>query len=331
MSDLLTFLLAGLAVVLAGVALARAADAIGAATGIGRLWIGTILLALGTSLPELVTDVSAVRLGLPNLAAGDLFGSSLANMLILGVIDLLPPRVGVLRSVALGHALSACTAILLTCLAAAFVFVQLAPAAGGVGLGASLLLVLYLAGARAGYLHQRTAGDLPPPPTPRARARLGWALAGFALAAAVVLAAAPRFAASAGALAHASGLGTTFFGTALVGLATSLPELASSIAAVRMRAYDLAVGNLFGSNACNMLVLFAMDLAHPGSIFLALHPAHALTALFGVALMALGLAAIVFRADRIRLSLEPSSLLVVLGYFLALGFLWTATAPVVAP
>ncbi|MEO6057488.1 MAG: hypothetical protein ABIQ49_11655, partial [Gemmatimonadales bacterium] len=81
------------------------------------------------------------------------------------------------------------------------------------------------------------------------------------------------------------------------------------------------VGNLFGSNAFNMTVFFAMDLAHPGgSIFGALDPTHAISALFAVILMALGLAAIVYRAERRMALLEPGSALMVVVYVVAL---WT--------
>ncbi len=52
-------------------------------TGLGRLWIGVVPLATATSLPEVATDIAAVRFGALDLAAGDLFGSSMADMLIL--------------------------------------------------------------------------------------------------------------------------------------------------------------------------------------------------------------------------------------------------------
>ena len=83
----LLFLAASAALVVAGTWLARAADAIAERTGIGRVSIGTVLLAAATSLPELASDVAAVRQGNPDLAAGDLLGSSMANMLILALLD----------------------------------------------------------------------------------------------------------------------------------------------------------------------------------------------------------------------------------------------------
>jgi len=68
--------------------LARRADEIADATGLGRLWIGAVLLAVGTSLPELTTDVNPAGLGAPDIGVGDLIGSNLANMLILALLDL---------------------------------------------------------------------------------------------------------------------------------------------------------------------------------------------------------------------------------------------------
>ncbi len=84
----LQFVLSAAVIVAAGVALTRFGDAIADLTGLGRLIVGSILLAGATSLPELTVDISAVRFGLPDLAVGDLMGSSLFNLLILAVADL---------------------------------------------------------------------------------------------------------------------------------------------------------------------------------------------------------------------------------------------------
>ena len=69
--------------------LAKAADVIAEKTGLGRSFIGVILLATATSLPELGTGLSSILLvGEPDLAAGDAFGSNIFNILIIGVLDL---------------------------------------------------------------------------------------------------------------------------------------------------------------------------------------------------------------------------------------------------
>ena len=77
----LEFLGLALVVAAAGTVLALAADRIAEITQLGRLLIGSLLLAAATSLPELSVDVSAVRRGLADLAVGDLLGSSLMNLL----------------------------------------------------------------------------------------------------------------------------------------------------------------------------------------------------------------------------------------------------------
>jgi cation:H+ antiporter len=321
----MTFAAAGAVAVFAGALLARAADSIAELTGIGRLWIGAVLLAGATSLPELTTDVSAVRLGAPDLAAGDLFGSCMANMLILAILDLAFPRKRLLRQATLDHALSACLAIALNASAVVLILVPLEATVLGVSPGPVALALAYFAGTRAVYRHVRRDGAASSARPPgAAHPPLRRAILRFGVGTLLVVAAAPVFAWSARGIAEVSGLGTTFVGTWLLGLTTSLPELVSSLAAVRMGAFDLAVGNLFGSNAFNMLIFLALDLAEPHrAIFATLDPGHALSGLFGVVLMSLGLAAIVYRAERRFAMVEPDSLLIFVVYLLALALLYT--------
>jgi cation:H+ antiporter len=326
----LVFLAAGLVVVVAGTALARFADAIAEATRLGRLWIGSVLLAGATSLPELATDLSAVRMDAVDLAVGDLFGSSLANMLILAIIDIYPRRGRVLENAALDHALSASLAIVLNGVAAVVILVRPTYSLW-IGPGSLVLFLGYLAGARAVYRHATREGAATLASAEQAAEdkrplTLRRASLGFVAAALVVLAAAPAFAWSAKGIAATTGLGNTFVGTWLVGLATSLPELVASLAAVRMGAYDLAVGNLFGSNAFNMAILLPLDLAQPGSLFAVVDPSHALSGLFAVVLMSLGVAAIVYRAKRRFAMVEPDSLLILAAYVVALWLLYRHAA-----
>jgi cation:H+ antiporter len=135
----------------------------------------------------------------------------------------------------------------------------------------------------------------------------------------VILVSGPTLAASAKALAEATGPQYSFVGTLLVGLATSLPELVTSLTAVRLQAYDLAVGNLYGSNAFSMVLLAPLDLAYTdGPILGALDTVHALTGLVSVVLMAIGLAALVYRAKGRFAMLQPSGIAIVIVYVLGL-------------
>jgi cation:H+ antiporter len=323
----LIFLVSAALVIIAGSVLSSRADAIADHTGFGRVWLGSVLLAGATSLPELATDVVAVRIGAPNLAAGDLFGSSLANMLILAVIDLLPPPRRVLSQAALENALSACLAIVLNAMATLFVLIRLPWPAFGISPQSAMLLLVYLAGSRALYrngLRQASTQAQPQRKAHPPRHALRRAIAEFAAAAAVILVVSPALAWSAEQIAVASGLGATFIGTLLLGLCTSLPELITSLAAVRIGALDLAVGNLFGSNAFNMVIFVVLDLAAPRtSIFAALSPVHATSGVLSIILMSLGLAAIMYRAERRLIMIEPDSALMVAAYLLAIWLLYT--------
>lgn len=327
MSGAFVFIAAGAVVVVAGTALAHFGEAIAQSTKVGRLWIGAVLLAGATSLPELGTDIAATRIGALDLAVGDLLGSSMANMLILALIDLLPPRRNVLRQATLDHALAACLGITLNAMVGAFLLAPSGLMVGGVSVESLVLVVAYVLGTRAVYRHA-TRGELTTPveaapPAGAPKPSLRRALVGFALAAAATLGAAPLFASSAEHLAVSTGLGNTFMGTWLVGISTSLPELVASLAAVRLGAFDMAVGNLVGSNSFNMVILAFVDLAHPGrSIFVDASRTHALTVTFSVVLMALGLAAIVYRAKKRLAMLEPDSALVVIAYSLSMWVLY---------
>jgi cation:H+ antiporter len=170
-------------------------------------------------------------------------------------------------------------------------------------------------------------GGEPGPPVAAPESRespsLRRAIAGFAIASLVVLIAAPLFALSAKSLAELTGLAQSFVGTWLVGFATSLPELVTSLAAVRMGAYDLAVGNLFGSNAVNMVMFLPLDLAQEGRPFLAtVSSVHVLSALVAIVLMAIGLATIVYRSKNRVAGLEPSSAVMLLVYLFGVGLVY---------
>lgn len=324
---ILAFIASAAIMVAAGVALTQAADAIAEASGVGRAWIGGVLLAGATSLPEIATDVSAIRMHAPNLAAGDLFGSSLANMLILAIIDQLSRQGSVLRSAALENGLIACLAIILNTLGALFVLTQARTTLLGVSPESVLLLLVYLGGTRAvyrnGIRHVEKPVSAARPQNRAATHSLKRSMAVFAGAAAVIFAASPALAWSAKHIAELSGLGNSFIGTWLLGLSTSLPEFATSYAAIRIGALDLAVGNLFGSNSFNMVIFLILDLASPsGSIFAALSPVHAISGILAVVLMSLGLASILYRAERRFFMLEPDSALMLAAYALSIWIVY---------
>ena len=331
------FGISAFAVAGAGIVLARSGDAIAERTGLGGLVVGMFLLAGATSLPEIVVDVSAALADAPDLAVGDLFGSSMANMAILAVVDLVY-RGRVWTHVGLGQARLAAVAIALTSVALLAMFVPHGLAIGWIGVETIVIVAGYL--AATAWIHRtRCAGRREQDVTGEVIAPIGWGgeaqsvmpmrsvVIRFALAAGVILVAAPFVALSAQGLAIQTGIGETFVGAFLLAATTSLPELVASLTAVRIGARDLAVGNLFGSNAFNMVALLAADLAYfPGPILAAVAPAQAVAGIGAILLMALALAAVIHGTETRILRLEPDAMALLLVYFLLLGAVWVSTS-----
>jgi cation:H+ antiporter len=321
---LLALLLTGVAVFLVASRLARHADAIADATRLGKLWIGTVLLAASTSLPELTTDISAALFDKPDIGVGDLLGSTLANLLVLAVLDLFFRRRQILDNVSADHALVGTIAVVLTAIVGAAVLTGGGwGRIGHVGVETILIVALYVLGMRSVYgnAHATVPPDqLELGETSRTVLREG--LFGFAAAAVGLLITAPLLVVTAEAVAIEGRLTTTFVGTLLVGFTTSFPEMAATFAAIRLGAFDLAVGNIFGSCAFNMCILLAMDFAYrKGPLLASVSQDHALTALLAVLVLGLGMLAVLARRGQ-RLGLvRIESLLIVLAYAAAAWFL----------
>jgi cation:H+ antiporter len=314
-------------IVVAGTFLTRSADAIAELTGLGRLLVGSVLLAGATSLPELTVDISAIRLNLPNLAVGDLVGSSLMNLLILAMMDLSHHSRGkMLSRAAAAHALSGALSIALTAAVGVGLLVarQLPVfAMGGAHVFVWLVAIGYLFGVRMVYLDQRIAARALAEQQPiiyesRPRGKLLRNVLSFGGAAAVIFLVGPHLAETAGEIAERSGLGNSFVGTTFVALSTSLPELVASITALRMGAVDLVIGNIFGSNAFNMLLFLPLDLVFPGTLFAVASPVHVITVLTVVLATSVVIMGQLYQQESRRRLLEPDAWLVILLVFGAL-------------
>jgi cation:H+ antiporter len=290
--------------------------------------VGAILVAAATSLPELSTDVYAVLQGNPSLAVGDLFGSSMANMLILAVGDLLTRPTRMLARVTINQALVGTLGILLTIIAALGILAGGAAVPLGLGWATLTIGVAYVAGMR--LLHRnrpeppfRTAAEVAE--ARRGAGELRTAFVGFGVAALVILVAARFLASSAAALAEALGVSQGFIGIVLLAVTTSLPEAAVTTASIRAGSYDLAVGNLLGSNCFNMAVLLPLDLLDGGgSLLAAVEPGLAAGALFGVLLMALALLDVLNKSERRLWAIEPGPAAMILAYAVGLWIVYRA-------
>jgi cation:H+ antiporter len=318
---IIQFLVSSTVVVIAAVVLTRCADRFARLTGLGHLIVGIVFLAAATSLPEFSVNWSIIRLGFSNMAVGGLIGSSLFNLAILAIADLLHKqrRVAFSRK-SVEHALSGMVSIAMTMVVGIGVFVGARLGAwevGGVGVFSIVMSFTYLFGMRLIYHDQLSDRAIPPPGNVGSKVSFRSpailrAAAGFMLAAIVILVAAPWSASAAAMIAELSGLGNTFVGTTLVALATSLPELVACVAAARIGAMNLAIGNVFGSNSFNLLLLVPLDAAWPGSLMGSVSITHLLTCLLVVLTTSVVIIGQLYRVESRKFLVEPDAALVLL-------------------
>ena len=316
------FLFFAAIVVITAVKLAEYGDVIAVRTKLGGLFVGTIFLAAATSLPELIASISSFQLGEPNLAAGNFFGSNMVNVVLLALIDLAVFQVPLLRKVAVSHALTAALTTVLMVVAVFAILSDMNLTIGWVGVDSILLIVMYFGGI---WLIQRESkGPAPVVAEPAPGfPTLKVGIVGFAIAAGVLMMVVPQLVKSSTEIAVITGLGTGFVGVALLSIVTSLPELVAAIAAVRMGAFDMAVGNLFGSSVFNMLALGLSDFFYLEGSFLAdIDPAFALVGLLGLLLTNMALVGTLTRVERKFLFIEVDSIAIILVYLLGLYFLY---------
>lgn len=239
--------------VVGGEMLVRGSVSAAKAFGISPLVIGLTLVGFGTSSPELVTSLQAALSGAPGIAFGNVVGSNIGNvLLILGLTALLSPIAvapdGFWRD---GGVMLLATAL---CLGA----VLAGEMGRWVGLGFVLALAAYLTftlvterrktRSAAGAVYAAEAEAVPGPDYSMA-VSLGLALVGL-----VVTIFGARFLVSgAVTLAEAAGMSQTVIGLTIVAIGTSMPELVTSVIAIRKGQGDVALGNVLGSNVFNIL------------------------------------------------------------------------------
>lgn len=236
--------------------------------GMPPLLIGMVIIGFGTSAPEMVVSALAAMDGNPGLALGNAYGSNIANIaLILGIVALLSP-IGV-RSGILRKELPMLVAITLL---AGWQLID-----GNLSRldGLVLLLVFFIVMGGSIYLAMRqrndimmqeieseTDADLASHPMSLSRA-LFWLVAGLVL----LIGSSRLLVWGAVSIAQSLGVSELVIGLTIVAVGTSLPELASSIAAVRKNEHDLALGNVLGSNVFNTLAVVGIAASiHPLSV-----------------------------------------------------------------
>ena len=318
------FIITSALIVFAATQLAKYGDIIAIRTRLGGMFIGVILMAGATSLPEILTSISSLSQNSPNLAAGNLLGSNSFNMVLLAVIDIVSRNQRILRKAALKHSLTGSLAVFLIGLVVFFILADIDVKLGWVGLDSLVIIAAYIA---AVWLIQGNASRGIQPviadEIPDGVASLRRGVIGFLIAAGALVVVTPGMVESANEIAGITGLGTTFIGTTLVALVTSLPELVTTLAAIKIGANDMAIGNLFGSNMFNMFAIGLTDIFFTQGRFLAvIDPSFLLVGVTGLLMTGLGLIGNLANLEKRVWFMELDALALLVMYFTSLLLLY---------
>jgi len=326
------FLVAACLVILAGMKLSVYGDALGERTGLGSGLVGLLFIAGVTSLPELVVsttstvsasvraagvdaDVAAALLGGgADLAVGNMLGSNVFNLMLLAVMDSVYRKGAITSQLGQQHLLGASgglgiLGILLFGLAWGRTNDLTVPGLG-TGFITPVLLFAYLGiMALQGRLARRT-GPADQAVVPPAKDRLllkmpGWRFYGTLILLAGVIALSGVWLSVLGDRMSLPveqggfGLGQSFVGTFFLAVSTSLPELVICVSCVRLGSLDMAVGNVFGSNMFNLVIVFTADIGlRGGSILHHASLSHLVTVAMIIILTSIASTSLLYRSTR---------------------------------
>jgi cation:H+ antiporter len=244
---------------------------------LGEVITGTLFLGCTTSLPGLAASITAVLDGRPALAISNAIGGIAIQTTFLTIADIAYTRAN------LEHAAASATNMIQTAMLVVLLALTLLGLTGPqvtIAHVHPMTPVLFLAAGTGFWLVYRsstepmwkpeqtaeTVEDIPA--EAHRRNSLGKLLGGFVLTAGAATAAGAVAAYMTGNIADATGLSETVAGGLFSGVATSLPELVTTVAAVRRRALTLAVSDIVGGNFFDVLFVFAADLVYlPGSLY----------------------------------------------------------------
>ena len=276
------FGMAALLVWIAGTRLTRYLNAIADQTGLGKAFTGMLFLGGITSLPEAAAVSTSAAIGNAPLATNNLLGAVAVNLILLAIADVVYGRKA-LTGVA-AKPVTLMQGVLSMLLAAT---VAIFATTGDIriwlfGAGSATLLIgavaaLWIA-SRFEHRHvwdivEEESEEPDEREADHERATKGhteadWPLrrlvVATVIAAVVILVAGFLLSTSADEIAARTGVEASIIGFVLLALSTALPEISSVTSAIRLRQYEMAVGDVFGTNLFNLALIFLADLIYAG-------------------------------------------------------------------
>jgi len=317
----------------AGIRLSNATDVLSRRFGFGEALGGVILLAIATNLPEIAITVSAAWSGNVGVAVGNILGGIAIQTVVLVALD----RFGTRGGMPLTYRAASLTLVIEGLLVVAVLVVTIMAAqlpgdlvAARLTPGAVLIALLWVAGvwligrANRGLPWHEASGDAPDTQDqPKGHSRdakekhapgTGRTVMVFALAALATLIAGTLLEKAGDGLADAIGMSGILFGATVLAAATSLPELSTGLASMKMKDYQLAISDILGGNAFLPVLFLLATLVSGQAVLPQASSADLYLAALAVLLTCVYLAGLIFRPRRRILGMGVDSLVVLALY-----------------
>jgi cation:H+ antiporter len=319
------YIVCAVVILVSGSYLSHYGELIADKSGFSKGWVGLVLLALMTSLSQLVASLSAVVIqGLPDMAVAGLIGSCMFNSMVIGLLDLASKNSPVSNKVHQGHLLAIGFGVILMALAAIdflmgshlpvlYCFHSMDPIT-------ILFVPLYLIAMRLMFKFEQTRLSSAAHVAPEGMKNKSWfaVLVPFSFCGLCIIGASAYLPEIANQIATITGWGQSFLGSSLIAVTACLPELAVSISAARRGSFDMAVASLLGANLCYIVILAITDfcyLKEPLLRHVSLGSSiAALSAIISMGILVVGLT---YRSERKFLFLAGDAVALILVYVFA--------------
>lgn len=331
------FSISAFAVWRAGKQLALSAEEISDRHHLGKEMMGLVFLAAATELPEIVTTMFAAIESQAALLLNNMFGGIALQTAILAIADMAAMQVAITRFPRNpSPILEGVLLILMLTLLQGFILIGDIAIFGRVGVGSVLLALFYVGIIQLLRQHNTTAGwlpiELPTAPTTENIKSLLVTVSKennrqlyqrFAISSLTILLFGVALVYSAEKLATQTGLGTSFIGATLLAGATSLPELSTTVMAVRLHSYSMAISNIFGSNLIMLLLILPADLVYAkGPLLQQADASASFAVLCGIVVTAIYVVGLILRGSRRIFGMGYDSAAVLAIYACSLGVLY---------
>ena len=264
----LVYLALAIAVVLLAVRLSYYVDVLDRKTNISGEFIGGVMLAAVTSLPELFTALTAViALDRPQLVQGDIFGSNVFNLCVIGVLILFTYQNYRRSSLSKTHKSTIIYSLIMYALAFIGMLKPMEISLGVLNVNLMSILILVVYGINVLFMKNDESAENEN--EDNCHLSVIQVVIRFILYSVSLVCVSILLTHVTDQVAEELNLGATAAGAIFLGIATSLPELSASINLVRMKNYNASFGNIVGSNLFNFTILCFADLVYSkGSIFI---------------------------------------------------------------